>query len=70
MGYYLAGMIEGGCASISEQGFEIVFTEFDAANAYYIKKIIGFGSVSKIKGKNAVILSINLAKAPRGVEKV
>lgn len=67
IGYYLAGLIEGGGSSNGEQGFEMVFHEFDAANAYYIKNIIGYGSVSKIKGKKAVKLSILHSK---GVEKV
>ena len=67
LGYYIAGLIEGEGSSNSEQGFEMVFHEFDAANAYYIKKIIGYGSVSKLKDKKAVKLSIYHSK---GVEKV
>lgn len=66
IGYYLAGLIEGGCCITSEQGFEMVFHEFDFANAYYIKKIIGYGSVTKIK-ENAVKLTIFHSK---GVDKV
>jgi hypothetical protein len=52
-GYYLAGLIEGdGC--FSDRRLEIIFHENDIANAYFIKKFIGFGTVSKIKEKRAV----------------
>jgi len=51
--YYLAGLIEGdGC--FSDKRLEIVFHEDDKANAYFIKKVIGFGTVSKIKDKKTV----------------
>lgn len=52
---------------MGERGFEMVFHESDTANAYYIKNIIGYGSVSKIKGTKAVKLFIFNRK---GVEKV
>lgn len=37
IGYYLAGLIEGD-GYIGKGGFEILFSEHDLANAYYIKK--------------------------------
>ncbi len=52
-GYYLAGLIEGdGC--FSDRRLDIIFHEDDIANAYFIKKMLGFGTVSKIKDKRAV----------------
>lgn len=66
IGYYLAGLIEGD-GDIGERGFEMVFHESDAANAYYIKNILGYGSVSKVKNKIAIKLSIYHRG---GVEKV
>jgi hypothetical protein len=45
----------------------IVFHSLDASLAYYIKEQIGFGSVKKVKDKNAFILVI---AAREGLEKV
>jgi hypothetical protein len=44
-----------------------VFHTLDVSLAYYIKKRLGFGSVRKVKDKNAVIIVIS---ARRGLEKV
>jgi hypothetical protein len=52
-GYYLAGLIEGG-GNFADQWLEILFFEKDITLAYYIKKRIGYGSVSFIKDKRAV----------------
>lgn len=52
-GYYLAGLIEGG-GYFADQWLEILFFEKDITLAYYIKKRIGYGSVSFIKDKRAV----------------
>lgn len=66
LGYYLAGLIEGD-GYIGERGFEVIFHESDVATAYYIKKRIGYGSISKVKDKKACKLSIFHKK---GVERV
>lgn len=56
-GHYLAGLIDGdGC--FSRYTVYIVFNILDASLAYYIKGRIGYGTVSKIKNKNAVLLTI------------
>jgi len=57
-GYYLAGLIE---SEGSFQGNQLIisFHELDAPLAYYIKKEIGYGSVSKIQGKRAYKLVIS-----------
>ena len=57
LGYYLSGLIEGD-GHLSRRGFEIIFHEKDVQNAYYIKNIIGYGSISKVKNKKAYKLSI------------
>lgn len=56
-GYYIAGLIEGD-GYIGKRGFEILFHKNDVNNAFEIKKRIGYGSVSKVKNKNAYKLSI------------
>jgi hypothetical protein len=53
MGSYLAGLIEGG-GCFSGKRLEIVLHFKDIDLAYRIKKWIGYGSVYKIKDKNAV----------------
>jgi hypothetical protein len=45
----------------------IVFHSLDASLAYYIKERLGFGSVRKVKDKNAFLLII---VAKKGMEKV
>lgn len=52
-GYYLAGLIEGD-GYLGDRRIEIAFHIDDISSAYYIKKIIGYGSVLFLKGKNSV----------------
>jgi len=66
LGYYLAGLIEGD-GYIGQRGFEIAFHGDDVSTAYYIKNMIGYGTISKVKDKKAYKLSIFHQK---GVEKV
>jgi LAGLIDADG endonuclease len=66
-GHYLAGLIDGDGHFCSNQQLVIVFFYLDISLAYYIKKRLGFGSVKKIKGKNAFLLVIS---AREGLEKV
>lgn len=62
LGYYLAGLIEGD-GHLNNCGFEIFFDEKDIKNAYYIKKIIGYGKISKIKNKKYKLSITNQAGA-------
>lgn len=66
-GYYLAGLIDGDGHFNSKQQLVIVFHSLDASLAFYIKKRLGFGSVKKVKDKNAFILVI---AAKKGIDKV
>lgn len=66
-GHYLAGLIDGGGHFSSKQELVIAFHSLDASLAYFIKTRLGFGSVKKIKGKNASILIVS---ARKGIEKV
>ena len=64
-GHYLAGLIDGDGHFSSKQQLVIVFNLLDASLAYYIKKRIGYGSVRKVKDKNAILLII---AAKKGLE--
>lgn len=66
-GHYLAGLIDGDGHFSSKQQLVIVFHSLDVSLAYYIKKRLGFGSVKKVKDKNAFLLVI---VAREGLEKV
>jgi hypothetical protein len=66
-GHYLAGLIDGDGHFSSKQQLVIVFHSLDVSLAYYIKKRLGFGSVKKIKDKNAFLLII---AARTGLERV
>ena len=66
-GHYLAGLIDGDGHFSSKQQLVIVFHSLDASLAYYIKERLGFGSIKKVKDKNAFILVI---AAIKGLEKV
>jgi LAGLIDADG endonuclease len=66
-GHYLAGLIDGNGHFSSKQQLAIVFHSLDVSLAYYIKKRLGFGSVRKVKEKNAFILII---AAIKGIEKI
>lgn len=60
-GSYLAGLIEGDgyICLVGSPNFTISFHVNDAPLAYYIKKRVGFGTVSKVKDKNALIYRAN-----------
>ncbi len=58
-GQYLAGLIDGDGHFSSKQQLVIVFSSTDAQLAYYVKKIIGFGHVNKVKDKNAYLYIIS-----------
>lgn len=66
-GHYLAGLIDGDGHFSSKQQLVIVFNSLDASLAYYIKERLGFGSVRKVKNKNAILLII---AAKKGMEKI
>lgn len=66
-GHYLAGLIDGDGHFSSKQQLVIVFNSLDVSLAYYIKKRLGFGSIKKVKDKNAFLLVI---VAREGLEKV
>ena len=66
-GHYLAGLIDGDGHFSSKQQLVIVFHSLDASLAYYIKERLGFGSIKKVKDKNAFLLVI---AARKGLEKV
>ena len=58
-GHYLAGLIDGDGHFSSQEQLVIVFSSPDIQLAYYIKKIIGFGHVKKVKNKNAYLYIIS-----------
>lgn len=59
LGHYLAGLIDGDGHFSSKQQLVIVFSSPDVKLAYYLKQIIGFGNVRKIKDKNAYLYIIS-----------
>jgi hypothetical protein len=59
LGHYLAGLIDGDGHFSSAQQIVIVFSEPDAFLAYYLKSVIGFGNVRKVKGRKAYVLIIS-----------
>lgn len=66
-GHYLAGLIDGDGHFSSKQQLVIVFHSLDVSLAYYIKGRLGFGTIKKVKDKNAFILVV---AARKGIEKV
>ena len=58
-GHYLAGLIDGDGHFDNQQHLVIVFNSLDVQLAYYIKEVIGFGHVRKVKDKNAYIYVIS-----------
>ena len=66
-GHYLAGLIDGNGHFSKQFQLVIVFDSLSVALAYYLKQRIGYGSVKKVKDKNAYILVITSFK---GIEKV
>lgn len=67
LGHYLAGLIDGDGHFSSKQQLVIAFHSLDSSLAYYLKKQIGYGSVHKVKNRNAIILVV---AAVKGMEKV
>jgi hypothetical protein len=67
LGHYLAGLIDGDGHFSSKQQLVIAFNSLDTYLAYYLKKEIGYGSVQKVKNKNAVLLVVSAIK---GIERV
>ena len=61
-GHYLAGLIEGDGHFSSKQQLVIAFHSLDTSLAYYIKKRIGYGSIKKVRDKNALILVVSATK--------
>lgn len=53
LGYYLAGLIEGDGHISSQNQIVITFHETDVSLAYFLKEIIGYGNINKIKNKKA-----------------
>lgn len=66
-GHYLAGLIDGDGHFSNIQQLVIVFHSLDASLAYYIKSYLGYGSVKKVKDKNAFILVLS---SKLGIERV
>ena len=58
-GHYLAGLIDGDGHFSSKQQLVIVFSSPDVKLAYYIKEVIGYGHVNKVKDKNAYLYIIS-----------
>jgi len=56
-GYYLAGLIEGD-GYLGDRRIEIAFHIDDISSAYYIKKIIGYGSVLFLKDGVKILLDM------------
>lgn len=66
-GYYLAGLIEGNGHFSKIYQLIITFRESDISLAYFIKSYIGYGTVKKVKNKNAYLYTLIHKK---GIEKV
>lgn len=66
-GSFLAGLIDGN-GHISKQGYAlIVFHEKDLSVAYYLKKVLNYGYVRKVKNKRAYDFKCT---NPQGLEKI
>jgi len=61
-GHYLAGLIDGDGHFSNNNQLIIVFHIRDVSLAYYLKKRLGYGTIKKVKNKNAVILVISSIK--------
>lgn len=66
-GHYLAGLIDGDGHFSSKQQLVLVFNSLDVSLAYYLKDRLGYGSIHKVKNKNAIILVI---ASQKGIEKI
>lgn len=58
LGHYLAGLIDGD-GYIDKYTIKITFYILDLPLAIYLTKVLGFGSIYKVKDKNAYDLRIN-----------
>ena len=67
LGHYLAGLVDGDGHFSSAQQLIIVFNSLDIQLAYYIRKLIGHGTVRKVKEKNAVLI---IVASKKGIERV
>lgn len=67
LGHYLAGLIDGDGYFSSKQQLVVAFNITQSSLAHYIKEKIGYGSVYKVKNKNAIILVV---AALKGMERV
>lgn len=65
-GHYLAGLIDGD-GNFSYRQCTLVFNILDSSSAFYIKKRLQFGTVTKIPSKNAIKLVISKKE---GLEKI
>lgn len=61
-GHYLAGLIEGDGHFSNQQQLIIVFNSLDISLAYFIKSVLGYGTVKQVKDKNAVLFIISSKK--------
>jgi hypothetical protein len=52
LGYFLAGLIDAD-GHINKKELAITFHEQDVSVAHYLKKVIGYGSIRKLKNKRA-----------------
>ena len=66
-GDYLAGLIDGDGHFSSKQQLVLVFNILDISLAYYIKERLGYGSIHKVKNKNAIIFVV---AARKGIERI
>lgn len=58
-GHYLAGLIDGDGHFNNAKQLVIVFSKPDAFLAYYIRGVVGYGNIRKVRDKNAYILVVS-----------
>lgn len=58
-GHYLAGLIDGDGHFSKIQQLVLVFSTPDAFLAYYVKQKLGYGTIKKVKDKNAYLLTVS-----------
>lgn len=59
LGHYLAGLIDGDGHFSKMQQLVIAFSSTDVFLAYYVKEKLGYGTVRKVKNKNAHLLIVS-----------
>ena len=59
LGHYLAGLIDGDGHFSKIKQLIIAFSSSDASLAYYIREKLGYGTVKKVKNKNAYLLIVS-----------